>query len=292
MSTTSNGPLEGLRVVELDRRQLAGSPARCWPRAGRRSPASAGDRPARRCATPTSAGAAGCSTGGSRAASAGVDVDLDSAGGQTPTAAGRARRPRHRDRSRRAGWPSSVSTTPTSRPRTRRWCRSSLTPFGRTGPRADWQTSDLVAAALERRAQHLRHARPGHQPVGPSAPHVRVPDGVHLRAGRRPRGPGDGRGRLVDLSLHEVDDVVDREPVLPVVVRRRAAAARARAAPGLAALARRLRRRQRPDRRLQRRADAAAVAAVRVDGRGGRSPRARRSAASGSRSRSPRCRAS
>ena len=46
----------------------------------------------------------------------------------------------------------------------------SLTPFGRTGPRADWQTSDLVAGALSGVLSISGHAGPGRRRVGPPEP--------------------------------------------------------------------------------------------------------------------------
>ncbi|MGI9614787.1 MAG: CoA transferase, partial [Acidimicrobiales bacterium] len=80
----------------------------------------------------------------------------------------------------------------------------SLTPFGRTGPRAGWQGSDLVAGAL---GGVLSITGTPEQPLnswggqshnfGGFAAAICGLSGV--RAARR-----DGRGQLVDLSLHEV----------------------------------------------------------------------------------------
>ena len=79
----------------------------------------------------------------------------------------------------------------------------SLTPFGRTGPRASWATTDLVAAGLA-----------GVLSISGTPEHAVVPWGrqayasasmvaalcglAGVRAARR-----DGRGQLIDVSLHE-----------------------------------------------------------------------------------------
>lgn len=80
----------------------------------------------------------------------------------------------------------------------------SLTPFGRTGPRAGWQTSDLVAAAL---GGVLSVSGTPNQPVNPWGRQAynfggfiaAVSGLAAVRAARL-----TGRGQHVDVSLHEV----------------------------------------------------------------------------------------
>jgi len=79
----------------------------------------------------------------------------------------------------------------------------SLTPFGRTGPRAGWQTTDLVSSAL---AGVLSLSGLPDQPVNPwgrqsfnfGAFSAAITALAALRHARR-----TGRGQLVDVSLHE-----------------------------------------------------------------------------------------
>jgi len=79
----------------------------------------------------------------------------------------------------------------------------SLTPFGRTGPRAGWQTSDLVSAAL---GGVLSLCGLPDQPINPwgrqaynFASFIASISGLAaVRAARR-----DGAGQLVDVSIHE-----------------------------------------------------------------------------------------
>ncbi len=146
MSNELNGPLDGLRVVELtdDIGRFAGKllaeSGASVVRVGR-------GRPARRCATPTSRRGAGCSTGGTTAASAASTSISHARPAGRPT----------------AGWPS--RPTWSSRPqRPGRLAelgldRDDSPPQPGAGPgRADtvrphraaagWQTSDLVAGAL------------------------------------------------------------------------------------------------------------------------------------------------
>ncbi|MHB1853947.1 MAG: CoA transferase, partial [Acidimicrobiales bacterium] len=78
-----------------------------------------------------------------------------------------------------------------------------LTPFGRTGPRAGWQTSDLVSSAL---AGVLSLSGLPDQPVNPWGRQsfnfggfsAAITALAALRHARR-----TGRGQLVDVSLHE-----------------------------------------------------------------------------------------
>jgi crotonobetainyl-CoA:carnitine CoA-transferase CaiB-like acyl-CoA transferase len=80
----------------------------------------------------------------------------------------------------------------------------SLTPFGRTGPRSHWQTSDLVASAL---GGVLSLSGLPDQPINPwgrqalnSGGFISAISGLAgVRAARR-----TGVGQLVDVSLHEV----------------------------------------------------------------------------------------
>ena len=121
----------------------------------------------------------------------------------------------------------------------------SLTPFGRTGPRAEWQTSDLVAGALGgvlsiSGTPDEAVGAWGRQNVNFGSLMACICGLAGVHAARE-----TGRGWHVDLSLHEVVTTLGREPVLPVVVPRPAADPAAGAAPGVAALARRLRRGQR-----------------------------------------------
>jgi crotonobetainyl-CoA:carnitine CoA-transferase CaiB-like acyl-CoA transferase len=79
----------------------------------------------------------------------------------------------------------------------------SLTPFGRTGPRASWQTSDLVTAAL---SGVLSVSGLPDQPVNPwgrqsfnvAGFHAAIAGLSGVRAARV-----TGAGQLVDLSMHE-----------------------------------------------------------------------------------------
>ena len=152
--------------------------------------------------------------------------------------AGVPRRARHRPRRPRGGQPPprpgvadavrahrSACRLADQRPRRRRACRGVLSISG-TPDEADRR-------------------------VGPPEPHVRLADGVHLRARRRVPVPRDRPRRARRPLAARGDDVVDREPLLPVVVPRPAADPAAGAAPGIAALARRLRRDQRQARRVQ-----------------------------------------
>jgi crotonobetainyl-CoA:carnitine CoA-transferase CaiB-like acyl-CoA transferase len=79
----------------------------------------------------------------------------------------------------------------------------SLTPFGRTGPRVGWQTSDLVAAAL---GGVLSLSGLPDQPINPWGRQAYNVAGFitavsALAAVRAARG--EGIGQLVDISLHE-----------------------------------------------------------------------------------------
>src|SRR4051812_23589202 len=103
----------------------------CWPSWVRRWCASEGGRRARRCAATTLPTAAGCSTGGTSVGSRArepADLIIDT------VAPGRL-----------AEWGVDHADLVAANPRL---VQVSLTPFGRTGPRAGWQMSDLVAAAL------------------------------------------------------------------------------------------------------------------------------------------------
>jgi len=79
----------------------------------------------------------------------------------------------------------------------------SLTPFGRTGPRANWQTSDLVAGALGG-VMSLTGLRElplnswGRQSYNVAGFVAAISGLAALRTARR-----SGRGELVDVSLHE-----------------------------------------------------------------------------------------
>ena len=79
----------------------------------------------------------------------------------------------------------------------------SLTPFGRTGPRAHWQTSDLVAGAL---GGVLSVSGTPDQPVNPWG-RQNVNFGAFMATICGLAGVWDaretGRGQFVDLSLHE-----------------------------------------------------------------------------------------
>ena len=198
MSTTSNGPLEGLRVVELTDatgrfagKVLAESGASV-ARIGRLTPG-----PAMR---DTDLGHRGgvldwWLDGGTRW----IDADIATTDGQ-----GVYRRLAERadlvietqPPGRLGDFGVDHADVSTSNPAL---VQVSLTPFGRTGPRAEWQTSDLVAGGAERRPEHLGHARSGHRGVGAAEPDVRLVDGVHLRTRRRQRGTRD-RGRAASST--------------------------------------------------------------------------------------------
>jgi crotonobetainyl-CoA:carnitine CoA-transferase CaiB-like acyl-CoA transferase len=82
-----------------------------------------------------------------------------------------------------------------------------ITPFGLTGPRRDWKTSDLVAWASCGLASTVGF--PGQAPLAPAAPvqvamhytavNAAIAALLALRARRR-----TGRGQLVDVSIQEV----------------------------------------------------------------------------------------
>jgi crotonobetainyl-CoA:carnitine CoA-transferase CaiB-like acyl-CoA transferase len=82
------------------------------------------------------------------------------------------------------------------------WC--SLTPFGRTGPRARWRAHDLVLVALGGNAKLT--GDPDRPPVRCTLPTAYLHGSAEAAAGiamalyARQRG---GRGQLVDVSLHE-----------------------------------------------------------------------------------------
>ena len=82
------------------------------------------------------------------------------------------------------------------------WC--SLTPFGRTGPRAGWRASDLVIVALGGNA--MQTGDPDRPPVRCTLPTAYLHGGAEAATGiamglfARERS---GRGQLVDVSLHE-----------------------------------------------------------------------------------------
>jgi len=82
------------------------------------------------------------------------------------------------------------------------WC--SLTPFGRSGPRARWRASDLVVAAMG--GSLARTGDPDRPPVRCTLPTAYLHGGAEAAAGvamallARERS---GRGQLVDVSLQE-----------------------------------------------------------------------------------------
>jgi crotonobetainyl-CoA:carnitine CoA-transferase CaiB-like acyl-CoA transferase len=82
------------------------------------------------------------------------------------------------------------------------WC--SLTPFGRTGPRAGWRAHDLVIVALGGNARLT--GDPDRPPVRCTLPTAYLHGGAEAATGiamglfARQRS---GRGQLVDVSLHE-----------------------------------------------------------------------------------------
>ena len=82
------------------------------------------------------------------------------------------------------------------------WC--SLTPFGRTGPRAGWRAHDLVIVALGGNAKLT--GDPDRPPVRCTLPTAYLHGGAEAATGiamglfARQRS---GRGELVDVSLHE-----------------------------------------------------------------------------------------
>src|SRR5262249_16330345 len=86
----------------------------------------------------------------------------------------------------------------------RRLVQVSLTPFGRTGPRAGWQTSDLVTGAL---SGTLSLSGTPDRPIGAwgrqnlnfGSMMAAICGLAGVRSARE-----DGRGQHVDLSLHEV----------------------------------------------------------------------------------------
>ena len=82
------------------------------------------------------------------------------------------------------------------------WC--SLTPFGRTGPRADWRAHDLVIVALGGNARLTGDAdRPPVRCTLPTAYFhgaAEAATGIAMGLFARERS---GRGQLVDVSLHE-----------------------------------------------------------------------------------------
>ncbi len=243
----ADGPLAGLRVIELtdDTGRFAGKLLAESGASVAQREADGFSGPAMRRLRPRPR-AAGCSTGGTTAASTASALDLDTDGrSRRLPRPGRARRPRHRDRG--AGAPGRAGHRP-RRPRrrpTRRSCRCRSRRSAAPGPRADWQTSDLVAGAM---CGVLSISGTPDQAIGAWGRQnlnfgslmacICGLAGVYVgpRDRHRPaRRPLAARG----------DDVVDREPVLPVVVPRPPAHPQAGAAPGIAPLDRRLRRRQR-----------------------------------------------
>ena len=191
MANTRRGPLDGLRVVELTdetrplRRQDAGRERRVGrPHRARRRRAGDG-------ATRPSRPAAGCSTGGSTAASTGstsTSATRRRRGGLP--APGRARRPGDRDPAAR---PARRARRRSRRPRrsqpvARAGLAHPVRPHRAAGRLADERPRRRRAG---RRAQHLRDARPGRRRVGTPEPQLRLADGVHLRARRRARRPRD-----------------------------------------------------------------------------------------------------
>ena len=151
----------------------------------------------------------------------------------------------------------------------------SLTPFGRTGPRADWQTSDLVAGAMcgalsiSGTPDHAVGAW-GRQNFNLASTMACICGLAGLHSARE-----TGRGQHVDLSLHEMMTTSIENlffqwwfpDLLPISQR----ALRQGSLHWLGAYVVANCR----SGRLQHRASAEPDVAVRVDGRGGR-PRGRR----------------
>ena len=220
------GPLAGLRVVDLtdDSGRFATKLlAECGAsvvRVGRGSPG-----PAMRAARRRRPRRAARLVVRRRQGVASVDLESDAGAGRLPQA-GRVGRPHHRHRRARPARRARRSTTPTSSAANPRLVQVSLTPFGRTGPRAGWQTSDLVAAALGGSSVGVRPPRRAHRRVGPPGVQLRRVPRRHLRPGWRAGGAGDGRRPARRPVAARGRVLVARAAVLPVLVRRSASRTR------------------------------------------------------------------
>ena len=221
----ASGPLSGLRVIEMtgddarlrrqdvDRSRSRGRPPRPGLRVDRRWPT----RP-----SPARGGLLDWWFDG------GKDVVVDRPGERRRperlSPARRARRSGDRNRAARAARRAGLRSRRRSVEVNPRLVQVSLTPFGRTGPRAHWQTSDLVAGALGGVLSVSGTPDRAVSAVGTPEPELRRVHGGHLRARRRVGRPRV-RGRTARRPVAARDDhLVAREPLLPVVVLRPPAA--------------------------------------------------------------------
>ena len=230
------GPLAGLRVVDLTddsgrfaTKLLAESGASVVE-------VGVGFARAAPWPTPRPVHGAGCSTGGTTAASDGCRSTWARPPGRTPIAE-LARRRRADRRDRAAGGPG----RPGPRPLRSRRVQSdadagvphAVRPHRPPQPLADERPGRV---GPRRGAVAVRAARPTDQSLGPSGPQLGWLPLRHQRPGRRPGGPADGRGPARRRVAARGRLLPRRAAALPVLVRRPAPLSEDRPAPGLAPL--------------------------------------------------------